>query len=340
MAAEDAKGAPVAGDVPTVLIVTRTKDRPLLLRRAIADVLSQTFDEWHLVLINDGGDPSPVDRIVSEAGERLAGRITVIHHESSLGMEAASNRGIATRPSRYVVIHDDDDTWDPEFLRRTTSYLREHPDVAGVAVKAVIVWERISGEEIVEIGREDHEPGLRDLLLTDLLRTNRFVPISFLYRREVHDVVGGFRSDLQVVGDWEFHLRVLSHFTVGYLPDERLAFWHQRPDTRGVLGNSVIDRRDEHRHFDDVLRDEYFRAYVRENGLGLPLYLTGYIDRRLRETEAIVTDAVSRELARRNSELHERLDAVEQTVIEHGFIASIKRLPAGVFRRVTGPRKS
>ena len=45
----------------TVGIITRTKDRPVLLKRALESVVNQSYEDWHLVIVNDGGDPVVVE---------------------------------------------------------------------------------------------------------------------------------------------------------------------------------------------------------------------------------------------------------------------------------------
>ena len=49
-----------------VAIITRTKDRPILLRRAIRSALNQTFRDWLLVIVNDGGEPETIKLVVDE----------------------------------------------------------------------------------------------------------------------------------------------------------------------------------------------------------------------------------------------------------------------------------
>ena len=73
-----------------VAIITRTKNRVLLLDRAVKSVLCQTFDNWQHVIVNDGGDANPVDELVDRYLDQYAGRLTVIHNTQSKGMEAAS----------------------------------------------------------------------------------------------------------------------------------------------------------------------------------------------------------------------------------------------------------
>ncbi len=88
----------------------RTKDRPLLLPRDIASVVGQTFGDWRLI-INDGGAPAIVDDIVRQLPEVYRQCILVVHLSQSMGMERAANVGLGQPvASRYVVVHDDDDS--------------------------------------------------------------------------------------------------------------------------------------------------------------------------------------------------------------------------------------
>src|SRR5919112_1932342 len=99
-----------------VAIVMRTRNRSLLLDRAIRDVLAQSFTDWLLVLVNDGGRTGEVDPVVEKYSSELGDRVLVIHHEVGRGMEAASNAGIKASGSEYIAVHDDDDKWHPDFL--------------------------------------------------------------------------------------------------------------------------------------------------------------------------------------------------------------------------------
>lgn len=105
-------------------IVTRTKNRIVLLRRALESVKNQSHTNWHLIVVNDGGEAAPVDRLVASIFDTDS-RVKIIHHSESKGMEAASNAGITALNTDYAIIHDDDDSWAPEFLKVATRTLIE-----------------------------------------------------------------------------------------------------------------------------------------------------------------------------------------------------------------------
>ena len=262
-----------------VAVITRTKDRPLLLARAIQSVLQQTFKDWILVIVNDGGKVESVELVVDRFKEELNGRIVVIHNPTSLGMETASNLGISNCDSDYIVIHDDDDSWKPTFLARTVSHLDNCAWDAKLG--GVVTWSNVIIEELGDNGEitiQDSyifNDSLRNISILDLAVENRFPPISFIFRRAALDGVGPFDGNLRVLGDWEFHLRILRKFNIDVIP-EPLANYHHRPQVKGsIYSNSVHGQSDFHKStrvklMNDILRQEL----AKENGLSLAQLLS------------------------------------------------------------------
>ncbi len=316
MATRPENDAAMINDVPaaTVAIIMRTKNRTLLLDRGIRDVLTQTYTDWTLLIVNDGGPARPVDSLVAKHADDVQARIQVIHNPSSLGMEAASNLGIRATNSTYIAIHDDDDQWRPDFLQSTVDCL-EASGEQGVMVRTDIVYERIVGNQIEVVSREPFAADITEITLFDLLRHNRGVPISFLYRRSVHDQIGYYDESLPVVGDWEFHLRFASCFSISFIDGEARAYWNQRRDATGDMGNSITARSDDHRKYDLQVREQYLKNYVETHGVGALLYLTKLQDRQTHEFH-LRSENIERKL-------QELLDAV------NAASARLARLEAG-----------
>ncbi len=270
----------------TVGIVVRTKDRPYFLARALRSIAAQTYADWQVFVVNDGGDPAAVRGVLGDSG--ISHKVVTLDHPSSLGRWPSANAGVSAATAAgasYLVLHDDDDTWAPAFLSSAVGYLDAHPLAPGVVARIEIVWEREDRGRYAETGRELFQPHLHDPLLSDTLLFNRFVPIGFLYRRELHEEIGPYEESLSVVGDWEFNLRILARWTLEYLDGEALAFWHQRPSATGIDSNSVIANGSDHEKYDALVRDAALRAYVGEHGVGLVLYLTKFIDQRFVDVE-------------------------------------------------------
>lgn len=266
-----------------VSIVIRTKERAQLLRRALDDVLAQTFTAWHLIVVNDGGRPEPVDALISERRASFDGRVEVIHVDGGTGsMEAAANLGAQRSRGEFVIIHDDDDTWAPDFLDVTVAALDADAEAVAAAARTEIVYERLDGDRVIELGRAPWVPPGEMITMFDLLQTNRVVPIALLVRRRVYDEIGWYDPALKAVGDWEFNLRLVRHGRVLFVGDAPLAFWHQRPHATGAASNSLFGGGLDHMRFDRMVRDAALDEYIERNGIGGLLYLSKFIEETAR----------------------------------------------------------
>jgi glycosyltransferase involved in cell wall biosynthesis len=273
-----------------VAIVVRTKDRPEFLNRALADIRSQTFRDIVIAVVNDGGVALEHDELIESAGVTSPDALTLINNPVSRGRWAAANQGIGATQSEFVVIHDDDDTWEPNFLERTSKFLDapRHEGYGGVAVRSHIVRETLAGAEIIELSSEPFVETLEHVSLYGLLEANLFPPISYLYRRELHDDVGFYNESLRVLADWEFNLRVASRYDIGFLT-EHLSNWHWREGgsegaARNVTGRDWQYEEDRARLLSGLLRTD-----LSDGRLGLG-YLVNLLfhnrEQVLRETSA------------------------------------------------------
>lgn len=268
----------------TVSIITRTKDRGILLRRAIQSAISQSHQNWEMIIVNDGGDPSSVEEIVKASAHSSQGRIKVIHNSTSLGMEAASNAGIRQSIGQYLVIHDDDDSWAPEFLEIALQKLRLHktqwPSVRGIVARATRVIEEIKGEVVITHKTEKFRPDVKAGLISvgNLLQENLFAPIQFLYEKQVLDEIGFYREDLPVLGDWEFNIRFIKKYDIAQISDE-VAFYHHRlTDKTSVYGNSIIAGHEKHVFYNQALKNEWIRDDLKTGRAGISSFQKSTLD--------------------------------------------------------------
>ncbi len=282
---------------PRVSVIVRTKDRPEFLKRALRSIADQTLADWECVIVNDGGAPAAVDALVERLPDQHRTRVRVLHRERAHGRWISANAGVLASTAPLIVLHDDDDTWHPEFLERACGYLDDprNSSRGGVVSRIEIVWEQREGDRYREVEREMFQPQLTAPTLGDTLLFNRFVPIGFVYRRRLHEELGLYDERLPVVGDWNFNLKVLARGPLDYLhPVTPYAYWHQRRGESGADGNSVIAAGAQHRRYDAMLRDEALREYVGEHGIGLALYLTKFIDQRFVDVENGIRDEIAR----------------------------------------------
>ncbi len=284
-------------EAPKVSIVTRTRDRHILLGRAIESVLAQTMGDWEHIIVNDGGDAGSLEAYVGPYRERYAGRLTLLHHEKAVGMQAASNAGMAQARGNFAAIHDDDDSWHPDFLAACVDYLEQQGPQSvyqGVATHVVRVWEDIDAQgSVTEVSREPYQP-LHEVELFRVPYENPFPPIAFVYRRAVHDEIGGFDQGFDVAGDMDFNVRFLLRHEIGIIP-RPLAYYHwRRNSSQGQLHNSVTANAREHgrrlnewlnQHLRDYAQGDPARAGLALNIGHYAVAIQGRVDRALERIE-------------------------------------------------------
>lgn len=273
-----------------VAIITRTKDRPRMLQRAMQSVHSQAFTDFIHIVINDAGAKEPVERITKAYGDK----VIVIHNESSNGMEAASNKAIKSAESVYVAIHDDDDTWHQEFLGRSIAHL-EDTGAMGVVVRTDKVTEELQADGgVAHIKTEQWMPQVKAINLYRQCIDNQMTPITFIYRREVLDEIGYYDESLPVCGDWDFGIRFLQKWDVDYLdPGFALANYHHRKYKPGAEGNTSYAGNDKARYYTNYLMNKYLREELADGRLGV-----GYIMSKLRYDESKMAQMAMRILPR------------------------------------------
>ena len=243
-----------------ITVVMRTYERPVLLARAIASVQLQKFTDWELVIVNNGGQQAGVDAVVRTAMNATpSGSIRVIHLSERVGMEEASNRGLADSDSEFFVIHDDDDSWNSRFLEVAVATLRSSSSAVAAVTGVTRIYETFRGGTVWPVSHEDFPLSQGRLTYRGMVGANTFPPIAAVFRRSVLNTVGNFDASLPVLGDWEFNLRAVVAGEFVFI-SERLAHYHTRTaESDTSSGNSITTGEDLHRDVKLQLQDRWLR---------------------------------------------------------------------------------
>ena len=101
---------------PTVSIIIPTYNRAHLIGRAIQSVLNQTYQNFEIIVVDDGSTDNTEEMI--KEFQKHDKRIKYIRHEKNRGGAAARNTGIKVARGEYIAFQDSDDEWLPEKLEK------------------------------------------------------------------------------------------------------------------------------------------------------------------------------------------------------------------------------
>ncbi len=120
----------------TVSVIMAVYNTPFhLVKRAIDSVLNQTFQDFNLIIIDDGSDHDPYNRIINYA-EKNKQKITYLHHENC-GQAESVNIGILQSKSKYITMLDSDDEYQPHHLESCIKEMKQADLIASTTQTVV-----------------------------------------------------------------------------------------------------------------------------------------------------------------------------------------------------------
>jgi glycosyltransferase involved in cell wall biosynthesis len=220
----DAASAP---DRPRVSVVSSFFDVEKYLAEMIDSVLAQDYDEFELLLVDDGSTDGSTS-VARHYAARHPERIRYLEHagHSNLGTCAGRNLGIRHAQGEFIALIDGDDVWRPYKLREQVSLLDRLPQVDAV-FGAGNYWSSYVGgrDEAVQSGHARNYPIYppEALLKVYPLGKGTAPCLDLLARRAIVDEVGGFEEEfvgpLFLYEDQAFLMKLYLHGTI-YFSDQ------------------------------------------------------------------------------------------------------------------------
>jgi glycosyltransferase involved in cell wall biosynthesis len=202
---------------PLVSVVMAVRNGGADLPRAVDSILSQSFQDFELIVVDDGSGDGTAAYLDQLSDPRVR-----IRHQENAGSAAAANAGIAMARGTYIARLDHDDLSKPSRLDRQVAFLQSNPEHAMCGTWAEI-WE---GDRAT--GRSHDFPADNGALQFELLFHNPFVQSSIVLRKQAIDTVGGYCTDAarQPPEDYELWSRMARRFKVANIP-ERLTVYRE-----------------------------------------------------------------------------------------------------------------
>lgn len=254
------------------------------IERAIQSVLYQTFQEFELIVVDDGStDDSCVQltvishRLSVEAPESYK-KFKVIQQQNQ-GVSSARNNGVILAKYEYIAFLDADDTWEPSYLEKMNDLIAVYPD-AGIYG---------SGYYIVKNGKKRIAPiGVDADMKSELINYCRVyaktlcMPLwtgATIIRKSIFDHENGFNPRLKLGEDFDLWIRVGTKHPVAFL-NKPLANYHQDVDLVNRAIGEKLYKPYEHMLFTDYTgfknNPDFVYLYERLALYGLlPYYLKG-----------------------------------------------------------------
>lgn len=200
---------------PAITVLLPVYNGAADVEKAVASVLSQTFTDFELLIINDGSQDNSADLLARIKDPRIR-----LINQANRGLAATLNMGCSLAKGQFIARQDQDDLSHPCRLQKQLAYMLVNPDCALLGT-----WADIYVED-TRTGRSHDHASEHGLLCFDLLFNNPFVHSSIMFRRDAVAEIGGYSTDpdRQPPEDYELWSRMARCYRVANLPERLLIY--------------------------------------------------------------------------------------------------------------------
>ncbi len=202
-----------------VSVIIPTYNRRESLNRAVASVRAQTFQDWELIVVDDGSEDGS-----AEMAEAIDDRRIRVIRQPRKGVSAARNRGIRASRHPWIALLDSDDRWKASKLENQIQALQAAPQYRWIHSDEI--WIR-RGRRVNPKKKHRKYGGW---IYHRCLPLCVISPSSVVMQRSLLDEVGWFDEDYPVCEDYELWLRVCCRHPVLFLEEPLTVKYGGHPD--------------------------------------------------------------------------------------------------------------
>ena len=177
---------------------------------SLESVLSQTYQNIEIVVINDGSTDD-TQKIIEEYGDRIN-----YYYQENAGVATARNLGLNKCSGHYIAFLDADDIWLPDKLEKQIDVLRKNPDYGFVYCDNYFVDEK---KNIIK-NYERKIKLLQGDILLDFFMDFFLITSGIVMRKKCLEKTGYFREILEVGEDFDFFLRLSKNYNAGVIKEK------------------------------------------------------------------------------------------------------------------------
>ena len=229
---------------PAVSVIVPCYNGERFLDSLMASLACQTFQDFEIVIVDDGSDDEATSRKLAS----LTDRARVIRQDNR-GPAAARNTAILAARADIVAMVDCDDTVEPHFLAETVPLLAAAPSEIGM----VVAHARLAG---AGAGVWRCYFNRFDLLFTNTLS------VALVVRKRCWLAVGGYDESMREgYEDWDFSLRLVEAGFRAIEVPKPLYNYYIRPDTMWFSRTSSVDGNRLHARLWRAIRHKHVQSY-------------------------------------------------------------------------------
>lgn len=246
--------------MPNFSVIIPCYNQGAFIKEAVDSVLAQTFQDFEIIIVNDGSSDVETNEILSSF---TSPKTTVLSLSENQGPSVARNTAIKAAKGKYILPLDADDKIAPTYLEKAFNVLEQNTSVGIVYCKADL------------FGNESGQWDLKPYSLKQILNDN-CIFVSACFRKSDWERVGGFNKNMiHSLEDWDFWLSLIEKGVDVYQIPEILFFYRKHFVSRTV--NAAETEKSSKRQI--ILN--HMPLYIRNVGLLKKRMLLTFFDKKV-----------------------------------------------------------
>ncbi|MBI1820253.1 MAG: tetratricopeptide repeat protein [Nitrospirae bacterium] len=210
--------------MPKVSVIIPSYNHETFVAEAIQSVLDQTFQDFEIVITDDGS----TDGTVNEIKKFRDPRIRLFIFEKNQGACVSANKCVTEAKGEYIAMLSSDDLFLPDKLEKQVKFLDENPDISAVFGQA-----RIINEKGNDFSNKSHfycsifnQPNRSrfEWLNVFFYKGNCLCHPSVLIRNKCYREIGMYNERLVQLPDFEFWVRICLKYEIYVMPECLIKF--------------------------------------------------------------------------------------------------------------------
>jgi len=208
------------------------------IKRAINSVLNQTYQNFEIIIVNDGSTDSSLEKVKEIKDLRIK-----IINQKNQGVSAARNRGIKEAKFNYVAFLDADDEWERDYLKTIVNLIKKYPECKVFATNYKIVdsngyvkYPRINGlPKDFKEGIIDCEKYFEIASKSDPILWTSAICVE----KNAINAIGGFPLGVKLGEDLLVWAKLSYNYNIAYNKNVRAIYYIQKLENNEPLPDKI-----------------------------------------------------------------------------------------------------
>lgn len=195
--------------MPYFSVIIPLYNKENFIEASIKSVLSQTFTDYEVLVIDDGS----TDGSFITASSLTSAKIKYIQHTKNKGLSATRNTGIKNANANYIAFLDADDLWESSFLENIALLIQQFPEADLFASNYLEVFSK--NLALLPKTKETKNGIISDYFEASLNQPI-YCPSSLCVSKVVFEKIGYYNKQITFAEDVDFNIRANSTFKLAY----------------------------------------------------------------------------------------------------------------------------